>query len=203
MGADQAPSKKGKGPKESKTGRKLVKSGKDQGRLTDMGEIALKEAEEIKKKEKELGKDTVKKAKKSAKAAAKPKKQPRSQRYLAAKKQVDRQKDYPISEAIKLVKKTSISKFEGKIELHLNIKEKGLKRQVALPFPVNKEKKLTITSEKKFPLVHLIIGKAETKNQALAENFEAILKTIGRNNIQKAVLTSTMGPGIKVIIDKQ
>ena len=39
----------------------------------------------------------------------------RSKKYLAAKAKVDVNKYYPLEEAIKLVKETSLSKFEGKV----------------------------------------------------------------------------------------
>ena len=80
----------GKTPQKEKTDEKartLVKSGKQHGRVTDMGAIALAEAEEFKKKESELEKLTKKKAKeeKKAKKTSKNKKK-RSQKYLKAKK---------------------------------------------------------------------------------------------------------------------
>jgi hypothetical protein len=43
----------------------------------------------------------------------------RGKKYLAAKKKIDVNKYYPLSVAVKLVKETSLSKFEGKIEAHL------------------------------------------------------------------------------------
>lgn len=178
--------------------RKIVKTGKEQGRLTDMSAIAVEEAALIKEKEKELEKSVQKTAKKTTKK--KPAKK-RSKRYLDAKKQVDRNKLYPLSEAIKLLKKTSVSQFKGNVELHLNVREKGLQRKIKLPHPVGKEAQLKIATEKKMPLIHLIIGKVDTKDEDLTANFQAIIKILGLKNIKKAVLTATMGPGIKVKLD--
>lgn len=184
--------------------RKVVKTGKDSGRLTDMGEVALAEAEKIKQKEKEQEEKIKKSAKKSAKKETPTsKKRLRSKRYLQARQKIDRTKTYPITEAIKLVKETSLAKFGGKIELHLNVKEKGLKRKLTLPHPLNPKKpELNLTTEKKFPVVHLILGPLEAKNKVLEDNFMAVLSSIGHHGITKAVVCSTMGPGIKVSLTK-
>jgi len=191
------PPKAGKPPKEQK-GRKIVKTGKEHGRITDMGAMALDEAELIKEKELELEKLATAKAKKVEKGKAKKPARKRSKRYLAAKKKVDRTKFYPLAEAIKLMKETSISRFNGKVEVHLVTREKGLKKEVKLPHKIDKQTKLKIASEKKAPLIHLIIGKMDAKESDLEKNFQAIIEAVGTKNISKAVLTSTMGPGIKV-----
>lgn len=53
-------------------------------------------------------------------------------------------------------------------------------------------------TEKDFPLIHLVIGKLEQPTKELVENFEALIKAISPKNIRKAVVKSTMSPGIKV-----
>ncbi len=50
----------------------------------------------------------------------------RGRKYNEAKTKVDRNKSYPVKEAIKLVKETSYSKFDGSVELHMVIKKIGL-----------------------------------------------------------------------------
>lgn len=96
------------------------------------------------------------------------------------------------------MKETSISQFNGKVEVHFVTRDKGLKRKVRLPHKVGKQAELAITTEAKAPLVHLIIGQVDAKESDLAENFKTIIEAVGTKNIKKAVLTSTMGPGIKV-----
>ena len=44
-----------------------------------------------------------------------------SKKYLAAKAMIDRKKLYPVNDAIDLVKKTSVSKFDGTVEVHMNL----------------------------------------------------------------------------------
>ncbi len=50
------------------------------------------------------------------------------------------------------------------------------------------------------PIVHLPVGKASFSEKQLEENIEALVTSVGQNNILKLILSSTMGPGIKVNI---
>lgn len=258
---DSEPKKK----KPAEKGRKLVKTGKEHGRITDMGAEALAEAERLKEKEKKLEKETKAKAKKVVKKKKPSKAKVRGRKYQDVRKKVDRNKVYPLPEAIKLAQETSISKFNGSIEVHLVIKESSLKGEVQFPHSIGKQTKIataneallkkiakgkidfdvllatpemmpkltkyakilgprglmpnpkagTITekpeelakkmasktqfkTEAKAPLIHLVIGKVDSKAQNLEANFKALIEAVGVNKIKKAVIASTMGPGIKV-----
>ena len=57
---------------------------------------------------------------------------------------------------------------------------------------------LTIKTEGKFPLVHLTVGKISFGEKKLEDNVSAIVSTIKPQNIQEAVLKSTMSPAIKI-----
>ena len=48
------------------------------------------------------------------------------------------------------------------------------------------------------PIVHIKLGKLSDKSQELEENLKAALTTIGVNKIKKAVIKTTMSPGIKL-----
>jgi len=261
VGVEETPKK----TKKEEKGRKIVKTGKEHGRITDMGAEALAEAERIKEKEKKLAEETKAKAKKVVKRKARTKAKKRGKKYLEAKKKVDRNKVYPLPEAIKLAQETSISKFNGAIEVHLVVKESGLKGEVKFPYATGKQTKIAIVndvllkkiakgkidfdvllatpavmpkltkyakilgprglmpnpkagtitekpeelakkmagktlfkSEAKAPLIHLVIGKVDFKANDLEANFRALIEAVGINKIKKAVITSTMGPGIKV-----
>ncbi len=67
-------------------------------------------------------------------------------KYLAAKKQIEKS-SYPIAEAIKLVQKTSYSKFDGSVEVHLNVSEKNLRGSVTLPYGNGKTLRIKIADE--------------------------------------------------------
>ena len=57
---------------------------------------------------------------------------------------------------------------------------------------------LTIKTEKSVPLIHVPVGKVSQKEDEIKENVETILTQVGKKSVEKAYLTSTMGPSIKV-----
>jgi len=127
-------------------GRLVVKTGKEHGRISDLGTQALQEAAIIEEKTKKLEAEVVAKAKKAPKAAPKPQKI-RGSRWQQAAKLVDRKKLYPLAEAIELLKKVSISRFNGSIDAHLVVKKIGLKGEVEFPHPTGKQQKIRIADE--------------------------------------------------------
>ena len=178
--------------------KKTVKPAKQQGRLIDMGQVMLEEMEKRKETEadktaKSLLRGLRKQSsevtgKKKPKVAGKKKARPkrvRSQRYQTLRKLIKLDKIYPLLEAIELLKKSSNAKFNETVELHLVAFETG---------KLSKD----IKTEKKFPLAHIKIGKVKETKKKLEEKIQAIFKIIGPNKIKKAVLTSTMSPGIKI-----
>ncbi len=100
----------------------------------------------------------VKKVEKSAKVAkkAEPKKPSRSPKHIAASAHVEPGKLYGIEEAIELVKKTSYSKFDGSVELHLKLLKKKAKAAnesskgiFHLPHGTGKTKNIIVLDEAK------------------------------------------------------
>lgn len=71
----------------------------------------------------------------------------KGQKYKKVKTFVDKTKKYPLEEALKIVKKTSYTKFDGTVELHINTLEKGLRGTVTLPHGTGKTIKVAIASE--------------------------------------------------------
>jgi hypothetical protein len=55
----------------------------------------------------------------------------RGKKYVDAKKKFDNVKVYSATEAIKFVKETSYSKFDGTVELHMIVKRTGISAQIA------------------------------------------------------------------------
>lgn len=72
----------------------------------------------------------------------------RGKKYLLAKTNFDQLKKYPLKEAIDIVKKTSYSKFDGTVEMHIIVKKENLNVNVNLPFSTGKTKKVEIADEK-------------------------------------------------------
>lgn len=142
---------KGKRKAKGKEKPKAVKTGKQHGRIADVGLQALEEAEVIKAREEKLAQELKEKAQAGAEeeTKAKPKKKKiRGKNYQAALKKVDREKLYPLSEAIKLLKKTSITQFDGSVDIHLNTLKTGLKGQIEFPFKTGKTLKIAIADDK-------------------------------------------------------
>jgi len=273
-------------------GRIVVRTGKEHGRISDLGKQALEEATIIEEKTKKLQEEIVTKAKKEGKKKTTGPKKTHSRRWLEARKKVDSQKSYPLAEAIKLLKEVSISRFNGSVDAHLVIKKIGLKGEVEFPYFSGKRQKILIVSheeiknekkesgkgkretestkiininqlkeiinqgldysiiiatpqvmpklikyakilgprglmpnpktetitdkpdqlakklagktnwktEAKSPLIHITIGKVNQPEKELEENLKTLIAAVGKQNIKKAVLAPTMGPGIKLLL---
>jgi len=93
----------------------------------------------------------TKKMKKSSSKSAGPK--IHSKRYLEAKAMVDANKLYPLTDAIELMKKTSLTKFDGTVELHLNLNQavlgekKDIRGTLTLPHGTGKQIRIKIADE--------------------------------------------------------
>jgi len=53
-------------------------------------------------------------------------------------------------------------------------------------------------TEKKYPLIHITIGKISQSEKELLANFQALITAINPKNIKKMVICPTMGPGVRV-----
>jgi large subunit ribosomal protein L1 len=71
----------------------------------------------------------------------------RSKKYQTSKAKIEPGKKYKVSEAIKLVKETSYSKFDGTMELHIVVKKSGINFQVTLPHSAGKAKKVEVADD--------------------------------------------------------
>jgi large subunit ribosomal protein L1 len=122
---------------------------------TEMTDGAPEEVQE-KKKNRE---STSEKAKKAAAARAEAgitevsrKKQldplrNRGKKYREMAKLVDKSKLYSLEEAVELAQKTSMSKFDGAIELHIKVKAEGVRGTVVLPHGTGKTKKVAVADD--------------------------------------------------------
>ncbi len=115
-------------------------------------EVEKPEGEEEEQKVAEEPKETGKKAKK-AKKEGEVVIHKHGKKYQEARAMVDRTKLYPIAEAIALVKKTSISKFDGTVELHITINvlannnKKELRGEVSLPHGTGKKINVAVADD--------------------------------------------------------
>ena len=59
---------------------------------------------------------------------------------------------------------------------------------------------VTIKTEKSAPLIHAVFGKVDQPDTELAENLQAILAGIGKIQIVRAYIKSTMSPSVKLAL---
>lgn len=85
---------------------------------------------------------------KEVKKKKKIKAQPHSQKFQKAQALIEKNKLYSPKEALKLVKKATITKFDATMELHINVVEKGIKGMITLPHSTGKEMRVAIADEK-------------------------------------------------------
>ncbi len=71
----------------------------------------------------------------------------RGKKYVSAKANIAPGKLYPVKDAIKLVKDSSYSKFDGTMELHIIVKKTGTSAQVTLPHAAGREKKIEVATD--------------------------------------------------------
>lgn len=105
------------------------------------------EVEDTKSRPEGVGNAKAKKPKKAKKAKI------RSQKYQQALLKIDRNKLYEIDEAIKLIKETSYSKFDGSVEFHARLVAKkasepvNLRKLFSLPHKAGKELTIAVLDE--------------------------------------------------------
>lgn len=133
--------------KAKKVEKPIIKSGKAHSKVADMATQTVTEAVVVEKKiqeSTELVEEAVAKPvkKKQAKAPRK-----RGKHYNDALKLVDRNKSYPLPEAIKLLKSVSLSSFVGSVDLHFMVTETGLSGEVVFPHPTGKKQNIRIADE--------------------------------------------------------
>src|SRR5581483_8221890 len=73
------------------------------------------------------------------------------------------------------------------------------------PNPEVQKKKLeagttTVKTEKKAPLLHIQIGKVSMDTAKLAENLDAVIKSLG-TKLDGVTIAATMSPGVKVVTE--
>lgn len=121
-------------------------------RVKEVGAQSEEEIEKMAKLAEEVEKieaEGIKSPEAAAEAKPKKERKPRSRtkRYKEAIMKVDRIKNYLISEALELLRKISLAKFDSTVELHINTVEKGLRGSVRLPHGTGKEVKVMIADE--------------------------------------------------------
>lgn len=71
----------------------------------------------------------------------------RGKKYLESKAKISKGNFYKLEDAIKAVKESTYSKFDGTMELHLVVKKTGVNVQTTLPYSTGKQKKIEVASD--------------------------------------------------------
>ncbi|MFH0750129.1 MAG: 50S ribosomal protein L1 [Candidatus Gottesmanbacteria bacterium] len=136
-----------------------------EGKKAKKANAAVVEGTELKAEVKELM-EKVEKGEKAGKESKRKKvigPRVRGKKYREAAKLVDKNKTYTLNEALKLVKLTSITKFDGTVEMHININpltlgdKKDIRGSVTLPHGSGKQVRVVVADDK--ILEEIVAGK--------------------------------------------
>ncbi len=111
---------------------------------TDSGQV-LRQAQDVARM---TTNQTAVKAKQKKQVSSK---KPRSAKYKEAKALIEKDKMYPISQALDLVEKTHLAKFDETVELHINTTESGISGTMTLPHGTGKKTRVVVLSPSKDP----------------------------------------------------
>ena len=114
---------------------------------------AIKESEEKQAKAERKTQSSDEKAKPKTIQASKTKAERAGKKYREALKLIDKTKEYPLAEALDLAAKSSPTKFDGSIELHINLgvdprqADQNIRDIVPLPAGTGKSLKIAVLAE--------------------------------------------------------
>jgi large subunit ribosomal protein L1 len=161
--------------------------------------IDTEKAEKLEKKELELSKETEEKVKKEAKEAKKPvkkdtssakkakKQKVRSNRYKSLLNGLDKSKDYPLSEAIDIIKKTANIKFDSSLEVHVNLNVDPTKSDQLIRKSIN----LPNNSGKTMRVLVFGGNSKILKNAGIDVGTDSTLERIGTGKIEAEKIVAT------------
>lgn len=120
----------------------------EQKKLSGEEKYKLKKLEQEKKKAQKEGVETPVEQSEVEKQVKQKPSQKHGKKYKEVVTFVDKTRLYSLPQAIELVKKTSISKFDGTVELNLLVKKEGINANVSLPHQSGKAKRIEFATEK-------------------------------------------------------
>ena len=138
LGMEEVEEKQKKEQKEKSKEKKMIKSASAK---------ASSDAKAMEDKTADEGKKTVSPVPKSPKSPKAVSIKPRGKHYQEARKMIDRNKYYSLEEAISLLKKIKLTKFDQSVELHFVVDETGLKGELELPFSTGKIVRVKIVDD--------------------------------------------------------
>ncbi len=126
----------------------------------------------------------------------------RSKRYQEVAGMIDRATLYPLTDAISLVKKTSLTKFDGTVELHVNLNPLTLgektdyRTSVSLPHGTGKEVRVVIADDT--ILAEVEAGKINfdilVAHPSMMAKLAKVARILGPKGLMPNPKTGTVGP---------
>ena len=172
----------------SKTTASSAKAGKRSAK--SLQEQKLKIDKELKKQEKN---NTAKDKLKIAKKNSRPILERKGKKYQTVYKLINKDKIYDLKEAIELVKKTSFTKFDATVELHIQLNvdpkhaDQNVRDTVVLPFGTGKKNIVAVFTDDEESIKNIEVDISGNDN--LITNFEK-----GKLNFDVLITTPSLMP---------
>lgn len=129
---------------------------------------------------------------------------PRGKHYQEAKKIVDANKYYSLKEAVSLLKKMKLVKFDQSVELHFVVDETGLRGEIKLPFSTGKTVRVKIADDK--ILSDLEKGKIEfdvlVTHPSFMPRLAKFAKVLGPKGLMPNPKAGTISPHPEEVVKK-
>lgn len=103
----------------------------------------------------------------------------RSKKYLEASKDLDRTKNYPLPEALDMVKKMSYAKFNATLDVSINTLHSGLHGYLSLPYAAGKKLRI------------LVFGKGAGESGADLVGSDEVIESISKAKIDFDLIITT------------
>lgn len=150
-------------------------------------------------------------------------------KYLEARKHIDSKKQYSPEEAMELIKKASTTKFDGRVEVHMNLGidvtkgEQQIRSTIVFPHNIGKTKRVAafVTGEKEKEAKEAgadIVGAEELIDQInktgkfdfdiavatpdMMVKLSKVAKVLGPAGLMPNPKTDTVGPNIKKMVEE-
>lgn len=127
-----------------------------------------------------------------------------SKRYKENKSLVDKNTSYPLKNGVEMLKKFKAGKFDESVELHINVKEKGLSGQIALPHGTGKSIRIKVADDDVIAEVEkgkinfdILVAKPE-----MMPKLAKVARVLGPRGLMPNPKSGTITPNPEALIEK-
>lgn len=147
---EEAEKKKAEARRMAKKSKKTDKK-KPEKKASENTQASEKKEKELDSEKKDESKEKSEKKQKKVlvmKRAKKGKSHERGKKYKKIMTKFDKKKTYPLDEVVKLVRSMKYTSFDETFEVHVNVKEQGIKGEVVLPHGTGKKLRVVVIDDK-------------------------------------------------------